>query len=93
MNTHRGLYKFKRLPFGLSSAPSVFQRIMEDLLRDILYTCIYLGDILVTGPSEEAHLQNLERVLDRLCRAGVRLKRDKCVFMAPEVTYLGHMIS
>ena len=54
---------------------------------------LYLGDTLVTGKSESAHLQNLAAVLDRLETAGIRLKREKCSFMIPKVEYLGHCIS
>ena len=66
---------------------------MESLLGDLPHVCVYLDDILVTGESEAAHLQNLAAVLQRLESAGVRLKRAKCSFMIPEVEYLGHSIS
>ena len=66
---------------------------MESLLRDLPHVCIYLDDILVTGESEAAHLQKLAAVLEQLEAAGIRLKREKCAFMIPEVEYLGHSIS
>ena len=53
---------------------------------------VYLDHILVTGPTEENHLATLEEVLKRLQTAGLRLRKDKCVFMAPSVAYLGHRI-
>ena len=92
INTHRGLFQFNRLPFGVSSAPGVFQRIMESILNGVPNVVVYLDDILVTGPTEAEHLQVLEEVLQRLQTAGLRLKREKCVFMAPSVAYLGHKI-
>ena len=58
----------------------------------IPYVCAYLDDILVTGRTDEEHLHNLDKVLSRLATAGMRLNVDKCTFMAPEVTYLGHRI-
>ena len=93
LNTHKGLYRYKRLPFGIASAPAVFQRTMENLLRDIPGVSVYLDDILVTGKSLEDHIKNLEEVFIRLERAGVRLKKTKCKFMRTSLEYLGHVIS
>ena len=53
---------------------------------------VYIDDILVTGENKEAHLANLQEVFHRLEKAGLRLKKDKCVNMVPSVTYLGHKI-
>ena len=88
INTHKGLYCYNRLPFGVASAPSIFQRIMENLLQGINHVCVYLDDILVTGTIEQEHLQNLNAVLSRLETAGLRLKYDKCAFLLPAVEYL-----
>ena len=93
INTHKGLYRYNRLPFGVSSAPAIFQRTMESILGGLPQVCVYLDDILITGDSEAAHLRNLEAVLSRLETAGIRLKREKCEFMLPQVEYLGHRIS
>lgn len=93
VNTHKGLYRYQRLPFGVSSAPAIFQRTMETLLQGIPNVCVYLDDILVTGPSSEKHLQNLDSVLTRLEDAGMQLKKGKCSFMMEEIETLGHKIS
>ena len=66
INTHKGLYQNHRLPFGVSSALSIFQRIMENILRDIHHVCVYLDDILVTGGTEAEHVSTLNEVLGRL---------------------------
>ena len=92
INTHKGLFQYTRLPFGISSAPGIFQRVMESLLQGIKGVVVYLDDILITGASEEAHLQTLDEVLSRLEKAGLRVKGKKCEFMRPSVTYLGHRI-
>ena len=92
INTHRGLFRYNRLPFGIASAPGIFQRVMESLLSGIPGVIVYIDDILITGKTEADHLAALEEVLKRLENAGLRLKRDKCVFLAPSVIYLGHRI-
>ena len=46
INTHKGLYCYNRLPFGISAAPSIFQRTMENVLQGIPNICIYLDDLL-----------------------------------------------
>ena len=55
VNTHRGLFQYNRLPFGVSAAPAVFQRTMENLLRGCQGVCIYLDDILIAGSTTEEH--------------------------------------
>lgn len=42
ISTQRGLYQYNRLPFGVSSAPAIFQWTMETLLRDMANVCIYM---------------------------------------------------
>ena len=93
VNTHKGLYHYTRLPFGVASAPAIFQRIMDNMLRGLPHVCIYLDDILVTGVNDDEHLRNLDVVLNHLEKAGVRLKLSKCEFMLPSVEYLGHRIT
>ena len=87
------MYIYNRLPFGVSSAPSIFQRTMEGILRGMANVCIYLDDILIAGKSEEEHLNLLGEVLTCLEAAGVKLKKQKCAFMQHSVEYLGHNIS
>ena len=92
INTHRGLFRYTRLPFGISSAPGIFQRVIESILQGMKGVVVYLDDILITGPSKEAHLKTLDGVLSRLDRAGLRVKNSKCEFLKTSVTYLGHRI-
>lgn len=65
---------------------------MESTLQGIEDIIIYLDDILITGSSEEEHLPTLKQVLIQLEQAGLRVERNKRVFMRPSVTYLGHRI-
>ena len=88
--THAGLYEFQKMPFGLANAPATFQRLMEVVLhglaREVCF--VYLDDIVVVGATWEEHLANLTRVLDRIRRAGLKLKPKKCEFAQAEVLYL-----
>ena len=92
VNTHKGLFRYTRLPYGVSSATGIFQRLMENVLRGIPKVVVYIDDILVTGATAEEYLKTLSLVRDRLDRAGLRAQKSKCKFLAPSVTYLGHMI-
>ena len=93
INTHKGLFQYNRLPFGVSAAPSIFQRAMEGILQGIPHVAVYIDDILITGVSKEEHLATLDQVLTRLETAGLRLKLPKCAFLRPSVEYLGFRIS
>ena len=81
INTRKGLFQYNRLPFGVSSAPGIFQRNMEKLsgLQNISYVIVRVDDILVSSTDDEDHLSNLEEVLKRLAEAGLRLKRSVCL--------------
>ena len=93
INTHKGLFRYNRLPFGVASAAAILQHMMDSLLQGLPHVCVYLDDILITGPTDEAHTKMLDEVLRRLNDADVHLKREKCFFMLPSVEYLGHRIS
>ena len=80
INTHKGLYRYKRLPFGVSSAPAIFQRIMDQLLQGVKFTVCHLDEILISGGSPEEHLAILEDVFGRLQEHGIRLNPAKCIF-------------
>ncbi len=88
INTHKGLFRYNRLPFGVSSAPAIFQRCMDTLLQGIPGVKCYI----VMGRTTEEHLQNLEAALRRLKEAGLYLNREKYKFMQPRIEYLGHIL-
>ena len=92
INTSKGLFKYNRLCFGISSAPGIFQRAMEDLLKGVPGVLCYLDDILVCGSTEGEHLERLKVVLAKLQEAGLRLRLDKCSFKVAQVSYLGYVI-
>ena len=92
VNTSKGLFCYTRLPYGVSSAPGIFQRLMENVLQGIPNVIVYIDDILLTGANDEEHLKTLSLVLDRLEKAGFRARKSKCQFMVQSVSYLGHLI-
>ena len=92
INTHKGLFRYNRMPFGISSASAIFQRCMENLLQGLNGVCVYFDDILITGSTLEEHLQNLDNVLTKIEKAGLKLNRSKCLFLMSKIEYLGHVI-
>ena len=92
VNTHMGLFKVKRLSFGVNAVVGCFQRIITNVLKGLKGVIAYIDDILVTGSDSYEHLVNVELVLERLRQAGLQVNKDKCYFMQPSVEYLGHRI-
>ena len=76
INTPKGLFKYNRLCFGISSAPGIFQRAMEELLRGMPGVLCYFDDILITAISKEENDIRLHDLLTRLQDAGLRLRLD-----------------
>ena len=93
INTVKGLYQYTRLPFGIHSAVSIFQRVMDETLSDLPGAGGYIDDVLCSGDAPENHETNVHRVLCRLQEKGFKLKPEKCCFMVNELTYLGHKIT
>uniref|UniRef100_A0A0X3PXJ8 Transposon Ty3-I Gag-Pol polyprotein n=1 Tax=Schistocephalus solidus TaxID=70667 RepID=A0A0X3PXJ8_SCHSO len=90
-----GLYEFETMPFGLANAPSTFQRLMNQVLSQLIpNTClVYMDDIIVLGKDFNNHLENLRSVFESLRQAGLTLKPSKCIFIKPRVKFLGHIVS
>ena len=90
---HCGLYRFKRLPFGIASAPEVFQRVVSDILSSLPGVIVYIDDILVYGRNSAEHNSRLEAVQQRLSQANLKLNWDKCHVGQERVKYLGHWLT
>ena len=93
INTHKGLLRFNRLPYGVASAPAIFQQIMEQILPKLPKVVCYMDDILITAATEEGHLQNLTAVFESIKQNGLRIKQSKCKCFQESVEYLGHIVS
>ena len=74
INTHKGLFQYNRLPFGVLRLPAFLSVTMENLLLNISYVYVRVNDILVSGTDGRDHLNNLEEVLKRRAEAGLRLQ-------------------
>ena len=83
------------MSFGLRNAPATFQQVTSTVLKDLLGKCavVYADDILVFSPNLKTHMEDLQKVFDRLNQAGLTLKPSKCHIAVQEVKYLGHIIS
>lgn len=90
-----GHFEFLRMPMGLKNSPSTFQRVMDNVLRDLQNTIclVYLDDVIVFSTSLQEHMVNLEKVFNRLRESNFKIQMDKSEFLKLETAYLGHVIS
>lgn len=88
-------FEYAKMPFGLSSLPQTFQRLMNNTLKDFIpdLLLVYLDDILIYAKDFDEHLERLEKVFKRMRELGLKLNPKKCSFFLKEVEYLGHSIS
>ena len=91
--THEGLYQYCRVPYGLSSAPAAFQKMMKVILCGLQGVQCYLDDVIVYGSSQAAHDTYLQAVLHRVQDAGLKLNTEKCLFRQTALDFLGFRLS
>uniref|UniRef100_A0A8C7YBJ2 Gypsy retrotransposon integrase-like protein 1 n=1 Tax=Oryzias sinensis TaxID=183150 RepID=A0A8C7YBJ2_9TELE len=93
-NTPLGHYEYLVMPFGLTNAPAVFQRLVNDVLRDFLnrFVFVYLDDILIYSNNQTQHEQHVRQVLTRLLDNRLYVKSEKCEFHVDHVQFLGYII-
>ena len=87
-----GRYMFKRLPFGISSAPEHFQKRMDKELSGIERVKCRMDDILVVGKDQAEHDRRFEQVLDRVVERRLALNLQKCLFSQNKLQYLGQIL-
>ena len=90
-----GVYEFLCMPYRLCKAPATFQCLMQNCLGELnlMYTIIYLDDVIVYSRTEEEHLVRLHAILERFMKHSLKLKPSKCNFFHTEISYLGHKVS
>ncbi|KAG0436062.1 Transposon Tf2-9 polyprotein [Dictyocoela muelleri] len=86
-------YEFRRMPFGLSNAPSTFQLAMEKIFGTLSYVKVYLDDILIHSETLNDHYQHLKSVFKMLHENSLSINFDKSEFFRNEVKFLGHIVS
>ena len=93
INTHQGLYRYTRLPYGVACAPAVFQETMDKVLEGLDGVGCILDDIIVTGKDEEEHDRNLNKTLQRLEVYGFKVREKKCFFKQDSVEYFSYIVT
>jgi hypothetical protein len=92
-NTPLGRYRWLRLPFGIKSVPEIYQRIMDEMLKDIEGAFAIIDDILIAGDDIEHHDKILKAVIKRATEYNLKLIYDKCMIRQTSVPYMGHILS
>ena len=90
-----GKFEFLRMPFGLKTAPAIFQRFVNKVLgksRDV-FAAAYLDDIIIYSNSWEDHLDHIKYVLTQLRNANLTVNLKKCSFAQTSMEYLGYVIT
>ncbi|XP_059611718.1 uncharacterized protein K02A2.6-like [Phlebotomus argentipes] len=92
IHTHRGLFRFNRLPPGIRSAPGIFQGIVERMLHSLPGVFVYFDDICVASDDPAQHLETLKEVFKRLEHFNFRVKLEKCRFFVSNIKFLGIVV-
>ena len=90
---HNGLYRYKRLFFGINSAPETHQRIIQHIIQDIPGCKNIADDIITFAQNQEEHNKILRMLLERMREKNLTLHRDKCEFNKSKLRYMGHILS
>ena len=88
-------FEYDCMPFGLCNVQALFQRLMQNCLRELIltYYLIYLDDIVVISQTAEEHVHCLCIVFDQCREHNLKLKPSKCSFFRKDITYLAHWVS
>lgn len=90
---HTGLFRYKRLMFGITSAPELFQHVIQQVIADCEGVENISDDLIVHGNSDDEHDKRLVKVIETLIKNGLTINVDKCLIRLPELEYMGHIMS
>ncbi|EFP07148.1 hypothetical protein CRE_30552 [Caenorhabditis remanei] len=89
-----GVYEYIRMPMGLKGSPGTFQRIMHKLIKPLRAKVFcYIDDIILTSPTPEQHLEDIEEILTMVEESGMKLKPSKAKFGQDKIKFLGFIVS
>jgi len=93
-NTQTGKWEFCVLPFGLTNAPSTFQKMMNDILREFFgkFVIVYIDDILIYSKTRKEHIQHVRQVFQKLSDNNLFLKLSKCFFLRRTMEFCGFVV-
>ncbi|GFX63496.1 transposon Tf2-9 polyprotein [Trichonephila clavipes] len=90
-----GQFEFNKVPFGLSTSPSVFQRYVYSIFRELMrkgIVIIYMDDLVIPAKDEKEGLEKLGEVLEVASKYGLEMKFKKCQFLRRKVEFLGRVV-
>ena len=91
--THEGLFRYKRLSFGVNAAPEKFQHVIRQIIADIEGVVNIADDLIVHGKTIAEHDQNLHKLLAKLEEKNLTLSGEKCTFRMSKVVFMGSILS
>lgn len=93
INTHRGLFKYNRLVYGLASSPGIFRKLMVSLFEGFQGVIVFYDDVLIKSRTLSEHSKTIEQVFEILQSNGLKIKKSKCEFLSKQVKYLGFLVN
>ena len=89
-----GKYEYQKLPMGLCNSPDIFQEKMNEIFAGFEYVRTYIDDLLIiSNNSYDDHLEKLDKVFNKLQKAGFKVNAEKSFFAKGELEYLGFKIT
>lgn len=94
-SVNNGHYEYLRMPFGLKNAPSTFQRVMDNVLKEYLhkFCFMYMDDVVIFSKSLTEHIDHIRKIFQKFRHYNLKIHLDKSEFLCKDVAFLGHIIT